>query len=414
MSASYSSQALDRYSFTATATTPPVVVATDGVDLVLDDGRRILDAAGGAVVTNIGHGRPEVADAVAAALRTIDYVVPIWPTPNRLALVDRLVERWLPEGFNHVYLAGGGSEAVDTAIRVARTYHLSRGDERRYKVLGRIPSYHGATITTLGIGGHMARRAGLDPLMPEYPKVPWNDAGALAAAIEATGPETVAAFIAEPVIGASAGALVADEDYWQQVSEICRHHGILFIADEVMTGFGRTGLTWGHQHDPVHPDILVSAKGIGGGYVPMSMVTAADHVLDPISESGRSVMFFTYSGQDAMCAGALAVLEIMEQEHLVERTAVMGERLQSALRAAVGDHPRVAEVRGRGLMIGVELLGVTAGAAVAACVDRGMWVYPAGSGPAVNDALLFAPPMVITDEHVERIASITLDALDSL
>ncbi len=390
------------------------MVATEGIELILDDGRRVIDAAGGAVVTNIGHGRHEVADAVASAMRTIDYVVPTWATPHRVALVERLADRWLPDGFDHVYFAGGGSEATDTAVRVARSYHLARGDERRYKVLARIPSYHGATVTTLAIGGHMARRAGLDPLLAEWPKVPWNDAGALATAIEAAGPDTVAAFMAEPVIGASAGALVADDDYWQQIMEVCRHYGILFIADEVMTGFGRTGRTWGHQHDPVQPDILVSAKGLGGGYVPMSMVSASNHVLDTISEAGGSVMFFTYSGPDAMCAGALAVLDIMEREGLVARAAEMGDYLQSSLRAALGDHQRVSEVRGRGLMVGVELAGVSAVTAVDACVERGMWVYPAGSGPAVADALLFAPPLTVAADEIDRIVAITVDALDAV
>ncbi len=413
MSTSSEQTAVDRYPFTRVAAPPPLVVATEGSELILDDGRRILDAAGGAVVTNIGHGRHEVADAVATAMKSIDYVVPTWATPNRVALVERLADRWLPDGFDHVYFAGGGSEATDTAVRVARSYHLARGEESRYKVLARVPSYHGATVTTLAIGGHMARRSGLDPLLAEWPKVPWNDAGALATAIEAAGPETVSAFMAEPVIGASAGALVADDDYWQQIMEICQHYGILLIADEVMTGFGRTGLTWGHQHDPVQPDILVSAKGLGGGYVPMSMVSASNEVLDTISDAGGSVMFFTYSGPDAMCAGALAVLDILERENLVDRAGQMGERLQSSLHSALDGHRRVTEIRGRGLMVGVELAGVSSAAAVEACVKRGMWVYPAGSGPAVADALLFAPPLTVSESDIDRIVEITLDALNA-
>ena len=199
----------DRYSFTAQPPNPPTVVRGDGVELITADGRRIIDAAAGAVVNNVGHGRGEIADVVAEAMRELDYVVPIWPTPNRLALADVLVERWLPDGFDHVFFGGGGSEANDTALRLVRNHHLARGEERRHKVIGRLPSYHGATLATLSIGGHAGRRDGLEPMLQEYPKVPWDDADALAGAIEAAGPESVAAFIAEPVIGASGAALIA-------------------------------------------------------------------------------------------------------------------------------------------------------------------------------------------------------------
>jgi len=236
--------AADRFSFTSQPPSLPTIVRAEGVELITADGRRIIDAAGGAAVNNIGHGRTEVADAVASAMRELGYVVPIWPTPNRLEIVDRLVERWLPDGFDHVFMAGGGSEANDSAVRLARMHHVVRGDERRHKVIGRVPSYHGTTIATLAIGGHVARRDGFEPLLQEYPKVPWDDADALAGAIEASDPSTVSAFIAEPVIGASGAALIASPDYWSSVADICREYGVLVIADEVMTGFGRTGLTW--------------------------------------------------------------------------------------------------------------------------------------------------------------------------
>jgi adenosylmethionine-8-amino-7-oxononanoate aminotransferase len=401
----------DRFSFTAQPPDLPVIVRGEGVALITADGRRIIDAAGGAVVNNIGHGRPEVADAVAAALRRLDYVVPIWPTPNRLELADVLVERWLPDGFDHVMFAGGGSEANDSAIRLARTHHLVRGDEQRHKVIGRVPSYHGATLATLAIGGHMARRDGFDPLMAELPKVPWDDADALAGVIEAAGPETVSAFIAEPVIGASGAALIAPPDYWVRVREICDHYGILLIADEVMTGFGRTGLIWGHEHDDWRPDVIVAAKGAGGGYAPLSLVTATNHVVDPITEAGKNVMFFTYSGHDASCAAALVVLDIVEREGLVERAKSQGERMLATLTEAVGGHPNVVEVRGRGLMLGVELEGVTSAAVVGEALQRDVWIYPGGSGPAVNDGLLFAPPMIVTDDEIDRIVSVTAEAI---
>lgn len=404
---------LDRYRFTATAPGPTIVRA-EGIELITDTGQRIIDGASGAVVTNIGHGRAEVADAVAAALRQLDYVIPTWPTPKRLALADVLVDRWLPEGFNHVFFAAGGSEANDSAIRLARFHHLARGDERRYKIIGRQPSYHGSTLATLAAGGHRARRSGYEPLLAEWPKAPWADADAVAAVIEAAGPDTVAAFIAEPVIGAAGGALVAPPDYWARVEEVCRHYGVLTIADEVMTGFGRTGKRWGHEHDPWSPDIIVSGKGLGGGYVPMSVLSAHDRVVDPITEAGRAVMFFTYSAHESSCAGALAVLEIVEREGLVARAAAMGEHLMAALHAAFDGHPRVAEVRGRGLMTGVELVGLSSIAVVTEALARGLWVYPGGSGAPVADAVLVAPPFIVTEHEIDRIVTILREAIDAL
>ncbi len=243
--------------------------------------------------------------------------------------------------------------------------------------------------------------------------MPWNDADALAGAIEAADPNTVSAFIAEPVIGASGAALIAPTDYWASVVEVCREYGVLTIADEVMTGFGRTGRRWGHDHDDWMPDIIVSAKGVGGGYVPMSLVSAGNHVVDPITEAGRNVMFFTYSGHDASCAGALVVLDILDREGLIDRAHTQGERMLTMLSDALAGHPNVVEVRGRGLMLGVELTGVASAAVVAEALERDVWIYPAGSGPAVNDGLLFAPPMIIGDDDLGRIVEVTAAALDA-
>lgn len=395
-----------RFALTPQPASPGTIVKAEGCELITDTGRRILDAAGGAVVNNIGHGRPEIADAVATALRELDYVVPLWPTPNRLALSDLLVDEWLPHGFGQVFFAGGGSEANDTAMRLARMHHLSRGDDQRHRVIGRVPSYHGSTLATLAIGGHMQRRDGFEPMMAEHPKVPWNSADAVAAAIEAAGPDTVAAFIAEPVIGASGPGLVASLDYWAQVTEICREYGVLMISDEVMTGFGRTGKRWGCDHDAWQPDIIVAAKGLTGGYAPLSMVAASDAVVEPLAQADRGVMFFTYSGHDSACAASVAVLQIIEREGLVQRAAVQGERLRGALHNALDGNPRVNEIRGRGLLLGVELEGVTSAAVVAEAMERDVWIYPGGSGPAVNDGLLFSPAMIVTDAEIDRIAEV--------
>jgi adenosylmethionine-8-amino-7-oxononanoate aminotransferase len=402
-----------RYHFTAQATGPTIARAS-GSMLYTDTGAEIIDGASGALVTNIGHGRREIADAVHAALMNVDYVIPVWSTPNRRALMDELVDHWLPDGFTHAFFAAGGSEANDSAIRLARMHHLATGQSQRWKVIGRDPSYHGSTLATLSAGQHRARRTGFEPLLAEWPKAPWNDANALAAVIEAAGPETVAAFIAEPVIGAAGGALTANADYWAGVAAVCREYGVLTIADEVMTGFGRTGTSWGYQHDPWRPDIIVTGKGLGGGYQPISMVTAHDDVVDPITAAGQALMFFTYSAHDSGCAAALAVLGIVRREQLVERAARVGAQLSAMLHDRLAGHPLVTEVRGRGLFLGVGLRDVTSTAVVGKTMENGLWVYPAGSGGSTGDAVMIAPPLTVEEDLlpviVDRLA-VSLDAL---
>lgn len=395
-------------------TSGPEVVGGDGVWLLTADGRRILDGAGGAIVSNIGHGRREVADAVRDALDGGAYVIPIWPTPHRERLHDMLVDRWLPGGMGHVFFTSGGSESADSAIRLARAYHLACGRPERWKVVGRHPSYHGLTLGALAVGSHSRRRAGFEPILPDFPHVPWDDATALEATIEAEGPETIAAFLFEPITGAAGGCLTATDEYWRAVSELCRRHDIMLIADEVMTGFGRTGLAWGHQHFPVQPDVLYGGKGLGGGYVPIGMVAATDDIVAALRGSG--FMFFTFTGSDAMCAGAAAVLDVLGREHLVERSAAMGELLGERLTDALGSHPAVVDIRGRGLFYGVELRpsgGALTQAVAAAALARDLWVYPAGSGPPVPDAVMIGCAFTITDAELDALVERLTAAIDA-
>jgi adenosylmethionine-8-amino-7-oxononanoate aminotransferase len=392
----------------------PQIVGGEGVWLLTADGRRILDGAGGAIVTNIGHGRTEIAEAVRDALATGGYVIPVWPTPHRERLHDALVERWLPEGMGHVFFTSGGSESADSAIRLARAFHLASGRPERWKVIGRHPSYHGLTLGALAVGSHSRRRAGFEPILPDFPHVPWDDADALEALIDAEGPETIAGFVFEPITGAAGGCLVASDDYWRAVDELCRRHGILRIADEVMTGFGRTGRRWGHEHFPVQPDVIYGGKGLGGGYVPMGMVAATDEIVEALRGSG--FMFFTFTGSDAMCAGAAAVLDVLERERLVERAATAGAALGDRLKAAVGDHPAVVDVRGCGMFWGVELRpsdGVLAQAVVSEAMSRNLWVYPAGAGQPVPDAVMIGCAFTIADDEAETLVDRLRAAIDA-
>jgi len=393
----------------------PAIVGGDGCWLLTADGRRILDGAGGAIVANIGHGRADIAEAARAAMDGGAYVVPIWPTPNRERLHDVLVERWLPVGMGHVFFTSGGSESADSAIRLARAYHLACGRPERWRVIGRHPSYHGLTFGALAVGSHANRRKGFEPLLADFPHVPWDDAAALEAAIEAAGPETVAGFVFEPIVGAAGACLTASDDYWRDVSDICHRHGILMIADEVMTGFGRTGARWGHQHFPVEPDIIYGGKGLGGGYVPMGMVAASDEIVEALRGSG--FMFFTFTGADAMCAVAAAVLDVLDREHLVERSAAIGDVLAERLQEAIGDHPAVVDLRGRGMFRGIELRasgGRLAAAVVAECMARDLWIYPSGSGvPPVTDAVMIGAPLTITEPEVDELIDRLAAAIDT-
>jgi adenosylmethionine-8-amino-7-oxononanoate aminotransferase len=374
------------------------------------DGGRILDGAAGAIVGNIGWGRAEVADAAREAMAGGGYVVPLWPTPWRLELRDRLVQDWLPEGFDHVFFTSGGSESTDSALRLARAYQVAMGRPDRWKIVGRHPSYHGMTLGTMAAASHSGRQKGYEPMLLPFPHVPWDDPEQVLKVIEQEDPGTIAGFIAEPMMGAAGACLTASDEYWRTVTDICHQHDIVLIADEVMTGYGRTGLTWGHQHFPFEPDVVVGGKGLGGGYVPMGAVAARGRVAEALRGSG--FMYFTFTGNDGSCAAASKVLEILQREQLVERSRVMGEVLGARLHAAFDDHPAVVEVRGRGLFYGIEI-DVSRDAVVAAALERGLWVYPAGSGP-VADAVMVAPPFVVTDDEIDIIVGTLLASLDAV
>jgi adenosylmethionine-8-amino-7-oxononanoate aminotransferase len=453
---------LRAYPFVPGGVTLPVARA-EGAYFFLSDGRRVLDAAGGAIVANVGHGRAEVARAMAAAAEQASYLVPPFASEARLALVERLRRSWLPPGLDRIVLTSGGSESVDAALRLARQHHVAAGRPERHKMIGRTLSYHGATLATLAVGGHTKRRAGLEPLLHAWPKAPAHDClrcplglertrceGACVDEIEALilreGPETVAAVIAEPVVGSSGGALVPPDAYWPRLAALCRRHGVLLIADEVMAGFGRTGRAFAVDHWDVVPDILVGGKGLAGGYAPMGGVYTSEAVIAPLAARGEEFMFYTYGAHPASCAAADAVLAILEREALVARAAAQGERLRERLEAALGEHPHVAEVRGRGLLLGVELVRDRAtlepfpaeakltSRVVAAGLGRGVFFYPGGtpfprsepqasgefprsepqaSGESRNlDVVCLGPPFTIGDAEIEQIATVLPAAID--
>lgn len=400
----------DRYAFVPGAPAFfPTIVGAQGCHLLTADGRRILDGAAGAIVGNIGWGRAEVAEAAAAVMAN-GYVLPLWATPSRLALVHELVTHWLPAGFGHMFFTSGGSESTDSALRLARAYQLGKGRPQRWKVIGRHPSYHGMTTGAMAVASHLGRQKGYEPLLLPFPKVPWDDPEQVLRIVAQEDPATIAGFMVEPITGAAGACLSASDGYWRVVSELCRKHDILLMADEVMTGYGRTGLKFGHQHFPLQPDVIVGGKGLGGGYVPLGAVAARDEVAEALR--GSNFMFFTFTGNDAACAAGAKVLEILRREQLVERVASQGPQLEAKLRAACGDHPAVRDIRGRGFFYGLEL-SVSRDAVVAAALERDLWVYPAGSGP-VPEAVMVAPPFTISDQEMDQLAATLRQALDAV
>jgi len=420
----------------------PNIVAAGGAHLTTDDGRSLLDAAGGAIVANIGHGRERVARAVAETTRSCTYVVPPWITPSRAALVETLAEHWLPPSLPRIHITSGGSDAVESALKMALQVQQARGGKHRTEIVSRQLSYHGTTLATTAVSGHAARRRGLEGALTTYPKTetPYPlrcplgphhpDAGAyylrqLRELIEATGPERIAAFLAEPIVGSSGGALVPPEDYWPGVRALCDEFGILLILDEVMTGFGRTGTRFAYEHWDIEPDILVAGKGLAGGYAPLGGVYATEAVGTALADSGASVMFHTFGAHPAACAAAVEVLQILVEEDLVSRAAALGTRLQDALAEAFAGHPHVAEVRGRGLLQAIEIVAdrttlapfaedaQVSNQVVAAALRRGVFFYGGGTGE-VRDIVCLGPPFIIGDGDIEQMAAVLRESVDEV
>lgn len=423
--------------FAFKAMQPTRIVETLGAELVLDDGRRILDAAGGAIVANIGHGRPEVADAMRDAVLRCSYAVPPWLTPERERLLERLATDWLPANLTRAHLTCSGSEGVEAALKIVAAYQAALGRPRKAKVIARTPSYHGVTLATLGIGGHEARKAGLHHVLTDAPRVPApyplrSPADGLAAyvtAIEETiareGPETVAALLAEPIVGSSGGALVPPADYWPEVRALCDRHDVLLVTDEVMTGFGRTGATFALEHFPgVTADVMVAGKGMAGGYAAITGVFATEEIGRVIAAAGLDVMFHTFAAHPAACAAADKVLAILTDEDLVARAERTGRRLKADLEEAFGQHPHVAEVRGVGMLLAIEIVADRAtlarfpasakvsGRVLGEAFSRGVSFYPGGNGE-IRDVVVMGPPFTITDAEVDRVVTTLAAAVDA-
>ncbi len=424
---------------------PPVAVRAEGSTIWDADGRAYLDAAGGAIVVNVGHGRQSVADVMAAQAGRLSYAHGSVFTTEALEAYAAAVGPHLPVDEPRLYPVSGGSEAIETALKLARAYHLARGEKDRLIVFARWSSYHGNTLGALDLSGRKPLRRPYEGWLGRFRHVsaayPYRagmsgsnalgDATELAdeldRAFSAAEPGTVAAFVAEPIVGASLAAAEPPDGYWQAISEVCRRHRVLLIADEVMTGFGRTGRWFGVDHWGVRPDILVAAKGATSGYWPFGFAAARGEIHDVIKAGGGFTHGFTYSHQPVGAAVAGEVLRILEDEALVEASATKGERLRGLLTARLADHPNVGEIRGRGLMVGLEFVADRESrdpfprsarlteAIVRAARDQGVLLY-SGTGIADGtdgDSILLGPPFVITDEELVRIADVVAESVEA-
>jgi adenosylmethionine-8-amino-7-oxononanoate aminotransferase len=405
-------------------------VTAEGCWIVDSNGNRYLDAAGGAVVCGVGHGRAEVIGAISEQLGKVGYVHASTFTTAVVEEYARQVATRTPMDGARIYPVSGGSEAMETALKLARSYHLARGEAHRSQVLARDGSYHGNSLGALDVSGRVALRGPYLPwlgrtvhLPPVYEyrcRAPLHPSGCgawhaaqLEHEIVARG--DVAAFVAESVGGATLGAVLPPDDYWPAIAQVCRRHGVLLIVDEVMAGFGRTGTWFGIEHWGVRPDIIVAGKGASSGYWPLGLCIASGNVHDAVG--GSFVHGFTYSHHPGGAAAGMAVLRIIESEALLESATRQGGRLLNGLAESIGQHPQVGDIRGRGLLVAVEIVAdrvskepfdrsrTVTERLLDACLENGLIVYPASKGAdGINgDAILFGPPLTISDPEVDSV-----------
>lgn len=433
------------------ATVPPVVVGGQGMELIDDQGRHYLDACGGAAVSCLGHGHPDVQAAMHAQIDRLAWTHTGFFTTDVAEQLAATLVAGAPAGISHAYFVSGGSEAVEAALKMARQYFLELGQPQRSHFIARRQSYHGNTLGALAIGGNLARREAFAPLLmpathvsPCYAyreqradETPQDYGLRLAAELEAAilqvGPQRVIGFVAETVGGATAGVLMPVPGYFRAVREVCDRYGVLLILDEVMCGMGRTGTLHACEQESVVPDILTVAKGLGGGYQSIGAVLAQERIVAAMREgSGFFQHGHTYLGHPVACAAALAVQQVMARDALVPRAAQLGLHLERTMRSAWSDHPHVGDIRGRGLMWGIELVADRHTKAPfdpalklharikQQAMQRGLMVYPMGGtvDGRHGDHVLIAPPFVAStaqlDEVVQRLDDAMSAALASL
>jgi len=427
-------------------TRPLVAASARGIEITDTEGRVYIDASGGAAVSCIGHGDPRVVEAIRAQAAAVDYAHTGAFTSEPAEALAEVLCRAAHAPLEKVFFVSSGSEAVETALKLARAAHVARGEPGRHRIIARSQSYHGNTLGGLGRGGHHARRLDYLPMLGEAHHIPpcygyrlaepgedaeaygLRAADALEAKILELGPDTVAAFMAETIVGATIGAVPPAPGYFARIREICDRYGVLLILDEVMCGTYRSGPFLACAEEGTAPDIVTLGKGLGGGYQPIGAVMCTAAVHDSFASAGRSfVNGHTYMAHPVACAAALAVQQVIADDGLEANIHAMSRRLRERLESRFGNHPFVGDIRGRGLMMAIEIVtdrdtGTPAppSAGIAAKLSsegiaRGLLIYP-GSGTAdgvSGDHALIAPPYNVTSDQIDRIVDLLGETVDA-
>lgn len=422
---------------------PPLLITkTEGVYFYDSSGGKIMDASGGPMAVSIGHGRKEVADAAARVLGEVSYVLPVFASEARIELVKR-IKKLLPEQLNQVYFCSGGSEANEAAVKLARQYHVLAGRESKYKIISRNLSYHGMTLLTLSLGDVKPRRADFIPMLiknprvepcycyrcpfgKEYPGCDIDCALDLEKKILAEGPETVATFIAEPIVAAAGGGLVPPPEYFPIIRETCDKYDVVFIADEVVTGFGRTGKNMGMDHFGAIPDITVFAKGVSSGYAPLAGMAVRNVIAELFKEKRAEFQhLYTFSAHPIACAIGNEVQRIIEEENLIARAEQIGKYLHKKL-LQLEILPMVGDIRGKGMLWTIEFVKDKETKEpfsgeknikmdiIRQCMLKGVFFYPGyyQDDQGRGDHIMIAPPFIITEEQIDECVRVLRETLE--
>lgn len=429
--------------FPALAKQPPTAVKAEGAVITDSTGKEYLDFSSGVAVVGIGHGVKEIRDAVAEQMDKFSFIYRGMFASEAILRLSKQIIDLAPKGMGRVFFCSGGSEANESAIKIARQYHIDNGNPSKYKIISRWASYHGNTLGTLSVGGRTSWRTPYDPYLLQMPKIPQCNcyhcplkmvypeckcqcAYELERVIKAEGPETVSAFIFETVVGAAGGTIIAPKEYFKIIKGICDKYGVLMIDDEVITGFGRTGKNFAIEHYGVTPDLMVIAKGMGSGYLPIGGVIVHKKIVDAIEQgSGRLIHSFTYAGHAVSCAAASAVLKYLVDHNLIDQAGIMGEILLKKLKT-LEEIPMVGQVRGLGMMTGISFVKnketresydpkyAIADQIHALCFERGLMVLPATVGTEDGirgDALMINPPFIVTEEQMNKAVAILKEVI---